>query len=60
MDELKLEERYPEVKVTAPVVTDWDWLITYAADPSGLKLHFGEPHSEGNKAFFNSASWMKK
>lgn len=55
---LKLEERYPGVKVTAPVVTDWGWLITYVADPSGLKLHFAEPHSEENKAFYNSAPWM--
>ena len=60
MNGLNLEERYPGVKITPPVVTDWGWLITYVADPSGLKLHFAEPHSEGVKNFFNSVSWIRK
>lgn len=60
MDSLKLEERYPDVKITPPVVTDWGWLITYVADPSGIKLHFAEPHNEDNKKFFNEAQWMRQ
>lgn len=59
LNELKLEQRYPGVKITAPVVTPWGWLISYVADPSGVKLHFAEPHSEENKRFFNTASWMR-
>ena len=59
LNELKLEQRCPGVKITSPVVTPWGWLITYVADPSGLKLHFAEPHSEENKRFFNTASWMR-
>lgn len=59
MAELKLEERYPEITITKPVLTDWGRRITYVADPSGVKLHFAEPCSDENKKFFNSASWMK-
>jgi catechol 2,3-dioxygenase-like lactoylglutathione lyase family enzyme len=57
---LKLEERYPGVTITTPAVTDWGWLITYVTDPSGVLLHFAEPHSEDNKAFFNNAEWIAK
>ena len=56
---LKLEERFAGARITEPVVTAWGWLITYVADPSGVKLHFAEPHSEANKGFFNDAPWMK-
>lgn len=59
MSGLNLEERYATVKITPPVVTEWGWLITYVADPCGLKLHFAEPHSEDNKKFFNAAAWIK-
>ncbi len=59
LTDLDLEKRYPDVKITAPVVTEWGWLITYVADPSGIKLHFAEPHNEDNKRFFNSAGWMQ-
>ncbi len=59
MNELKLEENYPSITITAPVVTDWGWLITYVADPAGIKLHFAEPHSESNKKFFGEAHWTK-
>lgn len=58
MTGLDLEKRFPGVVITAPDVTPWGWLICYVADPSGVKLHFAEPHAEGNKAFFNSAPWM--
>lgn len=57
LTELEVAERYP-VTITAPVEVPWGWLITYVADPSGAKLHFAEPHSEGNREFFNSAPWM--
>lgn len=57
--DLQLEERYAGVKVNAPAVTDWGWLITYVTDPSGVLLHFAEPHSEENKAFFNNAEWIQ-
>lgn len=53
MTGLKLEERHPKIKITEPVVTPWGWLITYVADPAGVKLHFGQPHTESNKKFFN-------
>ncbi len=59
MNELKLEEHYPSITITAPVVTEWGWLITYVADPAGIKLHFAEPHSESNKRFFGEAHWTK-
>ena len=52
MCELQLEERHPSIKITEPVVTEWGWLITYVADPAGVKLHFAEPHSESNKKYF--------
>lgn len=55
MNDLNLQDRHPDVKITPPVVTDWGWLITYVADPAGVKLHFGEPHSESNKRFFDEA-----
>jgi catechol 2,3-dioxygenase-like lactoylglutathione lyase family enzyme len=55
---LELEERYPGVTVSAPGVMPWGWLIAFVTDPSGLLLHFAEPHSEANKTFFNSAPWM--
>jgi catechol 2,3-dioxygenase-like lactoylglutathione lyase family enzyme len=58
MTELKLEDRYPGVVITPPVVVNWGWRITYVTDPSGLKLHFAEPHSEGSKSFFDDAPWM--
>lgn len=58
MKELQLEEQLPGVKITKPVITDWGWLITYVADPAGVKLHFAQPYSESNKSFFNNAPWM--
>lgn len=58
LQNLNLAERHPTVVVTAPIVTDWGWLITYVADPAGVKLHFAEPHSEENKSFFREAPWM--
>ena len=57
---LKLADKYPGVVITPPQVTSWGWRITYVADPSGLKLHFAEPHSEGSKSFFRDAPWMRK
>lgn len=58
MDGLQLQERFPVVTITEPVVTDWGWLITYVADPAGVKLHFAQPHSDENKSFFNEAPWV--
>ena len=58
MSELKLEEKYARVVITPPVLVPWGWRITYVADPSGLKLHFAEPHDEDCKAFFRDAPWM--
>lgn len=55
---LKLDERFPGVTITPPVETDWGWLITYVADPAGVKLHFAQPHNDDNKKFFDSAPWM--
>ncbi|MDJ0917213.1 MAG: hypothetical protein QNJ05_05565 [Woeseiaceae bacterium] len=55
---LRLEERFAGTKVTDPVVTEWGWLITYVADPAGVKLHFAQPHSPSNRDFFNDAPWM--
>ena len=60
MEELRLEERFAGVRITEPVITEWGWLITYAADPAGVKLHFAEPHSDANKSFFNDAPWIKR
>lgn len=59
MVELKIEEHHPQVTITPPVETPWGWLITYVADPSGVKLHFAEPYSEDNRNFFNSAHWIQ-
>ena len=59
MSGLELERRFPGVVISAPVVAPWGWSICYVDDPSGVKLHFAEPHSAENKAFFNSAPWMK-
>ena len=58
MINMKLDERFPSVTITPPVETDWGWLITYVADPSGVKLHFAEPHNDANKKFFDPAPWM--
>ena len=58
MRALGLEERYPGVSITDPVVTEWGWLITYVVDPAGVKLHFAQPHSEANIDFFNAADWL--
>ena len=55
---LGLDRSYPMVVITPPVITDWGWFITYVADPSGLKLHFAEPHSDEVKAFFRAAPWI--
>ena len=32
----------------------------YVWDPGGWLLHFAEPHSAENKAFFNDAPWLSK
>jgi hypothetical protein len=55
----KLDEKYPGVKVAEPTVTDWGWRILYVWDPGGYLLHIAEPYAEENKAFFNSAPWLK-
>ena len=47
------ENKHANVTVTPPVLTDWGWLITYVADPAGVKLHFGEPQTNSNKEFFD-------
>ncbi len=60
LSELRLEEKYAGVKITEPVITEWGWLITYVADPAGVKLHFAQPYSESNKNYFNNAPWMHK
>ena len=54
----KLDKKYPDVKVAEPSVSEWGWRIVYVWDPSGTLLHIAEPHSEKNKTFFNSASWL--
>ena len=59
MKGLKLDEHHPSITITEPEVTPWGWLITYVADPAGVKLHFAQPHTEDNKRFFNDAGWMK-
>ena len=59
LESLDLNDQFPMIKITPPVVTEWGWSITYVACPAGIKWHFAEPHSESNKKFFNSASWMK-
>ncbi len=58
METLGLSKRYTMVTITPPVATPWGWLITYVADPAGVKWHFAEPHAESNKEFFNNAGWM--
>ncbi len=58
--ELDLTDRYPDVVIAPPVVTDWGWLITYVADPCGQKLHFAEPHSNKAKSFFGNAGWIRR
>lgn len=57
---LRLDEKYPDVKIAEPVVAVWGWCILYVWDPGGWLLHFAEPHSEENKTFFNHASWLKE
>ncbi|MDJ0750513.1 MAG: hypothetical protein QNJ11_13585 [Woeseiaceae bacterium] len=60
MAELRLEEQFAGVKITEPVISEWGWLITYVADPAGVKLHFAQPHSDANERFFNDAPWIDR
>lgn len=55
---LALDQKYPGVKIAEPAVAEWGWRIMYVWDPGGWLLHFAEPHSEENKAFFNQAPWL--
>ena len=57
---LDLQRRHPAVVVTPPVLTEWGWRVTYVADPAGVKLHFAEPYSDDNRAFFREAPWMNE
>ena len=54
----KLDEKYPGVKIDKPTITEWGWRILYVWDPGNYLLHIAEPHSDENKAFFNSAPWL--
>lgn len=56
----ELEKKFPGVKVAEPTITDWGWRILYVWDPGGYLLHIAEPHSEENKAFFDSAGWLSR
>ncbi|SMP73145.1 hypothetical protein SAMN06265222_11633 [Neorhodopirellula lusitana] len=55
----QLDTKYPGVKIADPSVAEWGWRILYVWDPGGWLLHIAEPHSEENKAFFNSAPWLE-
>ena len=55
---LNLDEREYECGVAEPVLEDWGWRIMYIWAPSGLLMHFAEPHTEENKKFFREAEWM--
>jgi len=50
----QLDQKYPDVKIAEPSVTEWGWRILYVWDPGGWLLHIGQPHSETNKAFFDN------
>ncbi len=56
----QLDLKYPGVKIAEPTVAAWGWRILYVWDPGGWLLHIAEPHSEENKAFFNSAPWISE
>jgi hypothetical protein len=58
--DLKLEEKDYDCKIAEPAVAKWGWRIMYVWAPSGLLMHFAEPHSDENKKFFNSASWIRQ
>ncbi len=55
----KLDELYEGVRVAEPSIEPWGWKITYVWDPAGVLLHFGEPHSEENRKYFDNVDWLK-
>lgn len=56
---MHLDKKFEGVKIAEPTVAEWGWRIHYVWDPGGWLLHIAEPHSEENKAFFNSAPWVE-
>lgn len=44
IEPLKLQDRFPGVKVAAPSVTDWNWRLVYIWDPGGWLFHIGQPN----------------
>jgi len=56
---LNLDEKEYECGVAEPVVEDWGWRKMYIWAPSGLLMHFAEPHTVENKKFFREAEWIK-
>lgn len=57
---LKLDEKDYQFNMAGPNLEPWGWRILYLWAPSGLLMHFAEPHAEENKQFFNNADWMQK
>ena len=60
LKELKLDKKYPQVKIAEPTITEWGWHILYVWDPGGYLLHIGEPHSDQNRQFFDQADWLAR
>lgn len=55
---LNLGDKDYDCNVAEPVIEPWGWRIMYVWAPCGLLMHFAEPHTEENKAFFQEAEWM--
>ena len=43
LNNLKLDEKYPSVKISKPTIEPWGWKIIYVWDPAGVLLHIGQP-----------------
>ncbi len=56
---LGLEKKEYSFNIAGPNIEPWGWRILYLWAPSGLLMHFAEPHSEDNKKFFANAEWME-
>jgi len=58
LKKIDLEKKYPTAKVAAPAVQSWGWRILYIWDLARVLLHVAEPHSGGNKEYFNNVDWL--
>lgn len=56
---LELDKKDYDFNMSGPNIEPWGWRIVYLSAPSGLLMHFAEPHNEETKKFFAEAEWME-